>query len=105
MGLLLDLFSFDDLNTERLRIAARGNADEAETFYFDPKCINWGFLGLANSDDVTPTPPPSAPAVVCISFCSYKCWVISHLNALISFLDAKGYENTNQKYQELLLSS
>ncbi|KAI3949334.1 hypothetical protein MKW98_023271 [Papaver atlanticum] len=32
---------FDDLNTERLRIAARGNAAEADTFYFDPKCINW----------------------------------------------------------------
>ncbi|XP_026390088.1 alcohol-forming fatty acyl-CoA reductase-like [Papaver somniferum] len=32
---------FDDLNTERLRIAVRGSAAEADTFYFDPNCINW----------------------------------------------------------------
>ncbi|KAF5187964.1 Fatty acyl-coa reductase, partial [Thalictrum thalictroides] len=30
---------FDDLNTERLRIAI--STSEAETFYFDPKCIEW----------------------------------------------------------------
>ncbi|KAI3971194.1 hypothetical protein MKW92_020244 [Papaver armeniacum] len=32
---------FDDSNTERLRTAVRGNAAEADTFCFDPKCINW----------------------------------------------------------------
>ncbi|KAI3985061.1 hypothetical protein MKX01_038668 [Papaver californicum] len=32
---------FDDLNTEKLRIAVRGNSAEADMFYFDPKCINW----------------------------------------------------------------
>ncbi|KAI3949353.1 hypothetical protein MKW98_023290 [Papaver atlanticum] len=31
---------FDDFNTERLRTAVRGNGAEADTFYFDPKCIN-----------------------------------------------------------------
>lgn len=36
---------FDDLNTERLRIAVRGNAVEAETFYFDPNASNGGFVG------------------------------------------------------------
>ncbi|XP_047317048.1 alcohol-forming fatty acyl-CoA reductase-like [Impatiens glandulifera] len=34
---------YDDINTEKLRRAARGSSskDEAEMFYFDPKCINW----------------------------------------------------------------
>ncbi|XP_026437718.1 fatty acyl-CoA reductase 3-like [Papaver somniferum] len=32
---------FADSNTERLRASVRGNAAEADTFYFDPKCINW----------------------------------------------------------------
>ncbi|KAI3996289.1 hypothetical protein MKX01_026757 [Papaver californicum] len=33
--------TFDDLNTERLRMAVRANTTEASTFYFDPKCIDW----------------------------------------------------------------
>ncbi|KAI3981149.1 hypothetical protein MKX01_032289 [Papaver californicum] len=33
--------TFDDLNTERLRMAVRTNTTEASTFYFDPKCIDW----------------------------------------------------------------
>ncbi|KAI3973617.1 hypothetical protein MKW92_053359 [Papaver armeniacum] len=33
--------TFDDLNTERLRMAVRANGTEASTFYFDPKCIDW----------------------------------------------------------------
>ncbi|KAI3839305.1 hypothetical protein MKX03_016849 [Papaver bracteatum] len=32
---------FDDLNTEGSRTAVRRNAVEADTFYFDPKCISW----------------------------------------------------------------
>ncbi|KAI3973616.1 hypothetical protein MKW92_053358 [Papaver armeniacum] len=32
---------FDDVNTERLRLAVRANTTEADTFYFDPKCIDW----------------------------------------------------------------
>ncbi|MCL7040788.1 hypothetical protein MKW94_010611 [Papaver nudicaule] len=32
---------FDDSNTERLRMEVRLNEAEANTFYFDPKCINW----------------------------------------------------------------
>ncbi|KAJ8749974.1 hypothetical protein K2173_013889 [Erythroxylum novogranatense] len=32
---------FDDMNTEKLRMAARENGMENEVFYFDPKCINW----------------------------------------------------------------
>ncbi|OVA07725.1 Male sterility [Macleaya cordata] len=33
--------SFDDSTTERLRMTMRANEAEAETFHFDPKCINW----------------------------------------------------------------
>ncbi|XP_038893773.1 fatty acyl-CoA reductase 3-like [Benincasa hispida] len=32
---------FDDINTEKLRRAAKDNAIEADLFYFDPKIINW----------------------------------------------------------------
>ncbi|KAJ8767861.1 hypothetical protein K2173_020801 [Erythroxylum novogranatense] len=32
---------FDDMNTEKLRIAARDNGVETDVFYFDPKCIDW----------------------------------------------------------------
>ncbi|XAR59675.1 Alcohol-forming fatty acyl-CoA reductase [Bertholletia excelsa] len=32
---------FDDMNTERLRIAARKSGIETDIFYFDPKTINW----------------------------------------------------------------
>ncbi|KAI3886658.1 hypothetical protein MKX03_034752 [Papaver bracteatum] len=32
---------FDDLNTERLRMAVRANGTEESTFYFDPRCIDW----------------------------------------------------------------
>ncbi|KAF5194509.1 Fatty acyl-coa reductase [Thalictrum thalictroides] len=32
---------FDDQNTERLRIAMKSSTVDAETFYFDPKCIDW----------------------------------------------------------------
>ncbi|KAM1040615.1 hypothetical protein ACFX13_030601 [Malus domestica] len=32
---------FDDMNTEKLQMAVRGNTTEADIFYFDPKCINW----------------------------------------------------------------
>ncbi|KAI3886662.1 hypothetical protein MKX03_034756 [Papaver bracteatum] len=32
---------FDDLNTERLRMAVRANTMESSIFYFDPKCIDW----------------------------------------------------------------
>ncbi|CAN6560042.1 unnamed protein product [Malus baccata var. baccata] len=32
---------FDDINTEKLQMAVRGNTTEADIFYFDPKCINW----------------------------------------------------------------
>ncbi|KAI3902657.1 hypothetical protein MKW92_030238 [Papaver armeniacum] len=32
---------FDDANTDRLRMEVRLNEVEANTFYFDPKCINW----------------------------------------------------------------
>ncbi|KAF6166019.1 hypothetical protein GIB67_012916 [Kingdonia uniflora] len=34
---------FDDLNSERLRMAVRANEAEAKMFYFDPKCIDWEF--------------------------------------------------------------
>ncbi|KAI8524306.1 hypothetical protein RHMOL_Rhmol13G0140300 [Rhododendron molle] len=34
--------SFDDLNTEKLRMEARESGGEEEgVFYFDPKCIDW----------------------------------------------------------------
>ncbi|MBA0553078.1 hypothetical protein Golob_012295 [Gossypium lobatum] len=32
---------FDDINTEKLRMAARSSLAENDMFYFDPKCINW----------------------------------------------------------------
>ncbi|KAL8151153.1 hypothetical protein V2J09_020961 [Rumex salicifolius] len=32
---------FDDINTERLRLAAREGNVETDIFYFDPKAINW----------------------------------------------------------------
>ncbi|XP_050212535.1 fatty acyl-CoA reductase 3-like [Mercurialis annua] len=32
---------FDDMNTERLRMAAKENGTETDLFYFDPKSINW----------------------------------------------------------------
>ncbi|MCL7044371.1 hypothetical protein MKW94_029794 [Papaver nudicaule] len=33
---------FDDLNTERMRMAVKANGtDEANTFYCDPKCLDW----------------------------------------------------------------
>ncbi|KAH0715457.1 hypothetical protein KY284_008362 [Solanum tuberosum] len=33
--------AFDDLNTEKLRMAAKESGIEPEIFYFDPKIINW----------------------------------------------------------------
>ncbi|KAI3992337.1 hypothetical protein MKX01_030058 [Papaver californicum] len=33
--------SFDDSNTEKLRIAVKANEKEENMFYFDPECINW----------------------------------------------------------------
>ncbi|CAN4119484.1 unnamed protein product [Withania somnifera] len=33
--------SFDDINTEKLRMAAKESGIETEVFYFDPKTINW----------------------------------------------------------------
>lgn len=35
------MHSFDDMNTEKLRIAARESGVESDVFYFDPKCIDW----------------------------------------------------------------
>ncbi|MBA0820448.1 hypothetical protein Gohar_025752 [Gossypium harknessii] len=32
---------FDDINTEKLRMAAKSSLAENDMFYFDPKCINW----------------------------------------------------------------
>ncbi|XP_030939257.1 fatty acyl-CoA reductase 3-like [Quercus lobata] len=32
---------FDDMNTERLRMALRESSAEADLFCFDPKCIKW----------------------------------------------------------------
>ncbi|EEF38504.1 oxidoreductase, putative [Ricinus communis] len=32
---------FDDINTEKLRMAARENGTEIDMFYFDPKSIDW----------------------------------------------------------------
>ncbi|RZC64785.1 hypothetical protein C5167_008478 [Papaver somniferum] len=32
---------FDDLNTERLRMAIRANETDAKLFYFDPKSLDW----------------------------------------------------------------
>ncbi|KAF5205360.1 Fatty acyl-coa reductase [Thalictrum thalictroides] len=32
---------FDDLNTEKLRVRMKSIKSEADTFYFDPKCIDW----------------------------------------------------------------
>ncbi|XP_058759443.1 alcohol-forming fatty acyl-CoA reductase-like [Vicia villosa] len=39
---------FDDMNTEKLRIAAREGEVETDLFYFDPKVINWNdyFLNI-----------------------------------------------------------
>jgi fatty acyl-CoA reductase len=33
--------SFDDSNTEKLRVAARESYLDAHLFEFDPKCIDW----------------------------------------------------------------
>ncbi|KAE9620604.1 hypothetical protein Lal_00019252 [Lupinus albus] len=33
--------AFDDMNTEKLRMAAREGGVETDLFYFDPKVINW----------------------------------------------------------------
>ncbi|WRX32111.1 Fatty acyl-CoA reductase [Theobroma cacao] len=32
---------FDDINTEKLRMAARSSMAEKDMFYFDPKCLDW----------------------------------------------------------------
>ncbi|XP_071711120.1 alcohol-forming fatty acyl-CoA reductase-like [Rutidosis leptorrhynchoides] len=32
---------YDDLNTEKLRVAVRESGDEENIFYFDPRVINW----------------------------------------------------------------
>ncbi|KAB1227266.1 Fatty acyl-CoA reductase 3 [Morella rubra] len=32
---------FDDMNTEKLRMAVRDGSAEADMFYFDPKCLDW----------------------------------------------------------------
>ncbi|KAB1227268.1 Fatty acyl-CoA reductase 3 [Morella rubra] len=32
---------FDDMNTEKLRMAVREGGTEADVFYFDPKCLDW----------------------------------------------------------------
>lgn len=32
---------FDNMNTEKLQIAARQGGVEMDLFYFDPKIINW----------------------------------------------------------------
>ncbi|KAJ1390240.1 Fatty acyl-CoA reductase, C-terminal [Sesbania bispinosa] len=32
---------FDDINTEKLRMAARQGGTETNLFYFDPKEIDW----------------------------------------------------------------
>lgn len=32
---------FDDINTEKLRLAARESGTETDLFYFDPKDIDW----------------------------------------------------------------
>ncbi|XP_021279352.1 fatty acyl-CoA reductase 3-like [Herrania umbratica] len=32
---------FDDINTEKLRMAARSSMVEKDMFYFDPKCLDW----------------------------------------------------------------
>ena len=34
-------YSFDDSNTEKLRVAARESYVDAHLFDFDPKCIDW----------------------------------------------------------------
>ncbi|KAA8544228.1 hypothetical protein F0562_022240 [Nyssa sinensis] len=33
--------TYDDMNTEKLRVAARESGVETDVFYFDPKSINW----------------------------------------------------------------
>lgn len=35
------VYSYDDMNTEKLRRAAKESGVETEMFYFDPKSINW----------------------------------------------------------------
>ncbi|XVF05199.1 hypothetical protein REPUB_Repub05bG0151300 [Reevesia pubescens] len=35
------VYRFDDINTEKLRMAARSSLVENDMFYFDPKCIDW----------------------------------------------------------------
>ena len=35
-------YSFDDSNTEKLRVAARESEADMHLFDFDPKCIDWG---------------------------------------------------------------
>jgi len=35
------IFSYDDQNTEKLRIAANDRGVESEVFYFDPKAFDW----------------------------------------------------------------
>ena len=32
---------FDDINTEKLRVAARQGGTETDLFYFDPRVIDW----------------------------------------------------------------
>ncbi|CAL5436261.1 unnamed protein product [Camellia sinensis] len=38
---LLVLQGYDDINTEKLRMAAKESGVEIDVFYFDPKIINW----------------------------------------------------------------
>lgn len=39
--LYLIKYSFDDTNTEKLRMTARGSRTETDLFYFDPDSIEW----------------------------------------------------------------
>lgn len=39
--LLLLWYSYDDMNSEKLRRAAEESGVESDMFYFDPKVINW----------------------------------------------------------------
>jgi len=39
--MLIMAHRFDDLNTEKLRMAARQSRTEIDLFYFDPKEIDW----------------------------------------------------------------
>jgi fatty acyl-CoA reductase len=38
---LLHIYSFDDLNSEKLQMAVRDSAADADLFCFDPKCVDW----------------------------------------------------------------